>query len=162
MGEEDKREAHQKLQEAVRSFYKAFHRAVPEGRHEMGSESFKGIFEDKQFARDLENYDFKLKDIDPADLFDCLDLDQDGFICWDEFRYGMMELREAVTPKQIIILRNKIQRGVEAKTESSSTEVQPADIQQSLTMVDDKMQSVSRKLADMESLMEEFCSYVSV
>lgn len=111
---------------------------------------------------DLENFDLKLKEIEPDDLFDCLDLDQDGKITWAEFKYGMMELREAVTPKQIIILRNKIQRVVEAKTGNSSAgpELQPADIQQRLTTVDDKMQKVSQKMADMESLMEDFCNYV--
>lgn len=110
---EDKIEKKKKLKEAVRVFYKVFGRAdlLHDGR--LVRAEFEQVFKDRELVAQLANFDVNLASLGASDLFEVLDVDDTYSITWDEFRSGMIQLRDAVTPKQVIELRNRISRVLE-------------------------------------------------
>jgi len=163
-----KQESHSRMLAAIRVFYKAFRSADTEADGVIAREEFATIFMDKQFAKQLQNFDVDLQGINAEDIFKCLDLDNDGSITWEEFKFGLIELREAVTPKQIIMLRNRIQRAIEASDESQrkvmrgTGKVKPEHLEACLAECNLSFRRAERIMDDVEGTFDDFCNHFGV
>lgn len=170
--EEDKREKHARIREATRSFYKAFRRWMSTDG-EIRRKEFENLKSDEKLNQDMANYDSKFTELSAEELFNCIDLDGSECINWEEFRYGMMELREPVTPKQIIILRNKLSRAIDHSQEPTQADKEKQSAKKSehdarkasvtkevmqscLHEANTHLQRVERRFDKTEDLMKQF------
>jgi hypothetical protein len=172
--EEDQQEFHNQMMASLRIISKFFQekdrQEVENGKKKeeddsIQKESFLQMCDDEAFKETLQENDVDLDGINLHEIFECMDLQQNGTITWGEFKYGIHELRAGVTPQQVIHLRNQIAQSIETSKEIESEQsiqkslskkqLSVQDFKSKLTHILQTMDSANNHVADMKKAIDD-------
>eukprot|EP00928_Gymnodinium_smaydae_P080160 TRINITY_DN63928_c0_g1_i1.p1 TRINITY_DN63928_c0_g1~~TRINITY_DN63928_c0_g1_i1.p1 ORF type:complete len:522 (-),score=151.53 TRINITY_DN63928_c0_g1_i1:142-1575(-) len=155
---ERKKEQQLKIEEVSNVFSKAFWKFD----YTVDRKEFESILSDEALSKDLAGCNLHLEDIKANDLFDCLDVMNTGRIEFRDFKYGLEQLQDAVTPIQVIALRNKITVALkESRQVKTRHHIAPEEFERCVATTNAKMDKAEATMRNFDKTLDEFLNTIS-
>jgi len=155
---DEKAEKKLRQKEAERTFFEAFRKLDTSHDHLVSKEEFSKLMLDDELLDKLDDISLDLRETcsDIDDFFDTIDLDRDGKINWEEFKYGLNELRSDVTSKTIIVLRSRISRLIEQSQIAGGSQ----QLDQSLGDATMTIKKTESSMAKLEAMLNKWSKQI--
>jgi len=161
--DEEKEEYRQhctQLRKTRHELYKAFQNVAGSCELDIGLEEFEQIIVHARLSESLSILNVNLEGISVAELFDLVDINQDGRISWTDFRTAMSELRR-VTPAQLMTLRNQVARIAADEEPDTPSDVQSEHLEAALDAIKGGISNTEETLDKLGTTLSQFRKHVN-